>query len=57
MYLDKEIKSKFKGLVCPILATIGSLIILSGGIQNKLFIFYIIFCILLFYTHYITIKK
>lgn len=48
MYLDKEIKSKFKGLVCPILATIGSLIILSGGIQNKLFIFYIIFCILLF---------
>lgn len=48
MYLDKEIKSVFKGIICPVLAIIGSLIILSGGIQNKLFILYLMLAIVLF---------
>ena len=48
MYLDKEIESKFKGIVCPILATIGSIIILSAGIQNKLFIVYLFLAVVLF---------
>lgn len=45
MYLQKEITSIFKGVICPLFATLGSFIILSGGIQNKLFIFYVLFCI------------
>ena len=44
LYKEKQITSKFKGVICPILATVGSLIILSGGIQNKLFIYYLIIC-------------
>ncbi len=48
MYRSKEIKSKFKGMVCPVLAIVGSIIILSGGIQNKLFILYLVLSVLLF---------
>ena len=48
MYRNKEIKSKFKGMVCPVLAIVGSIIILSGGIQNKLFILYLVLSVLLF---------
>ena len=48
LYRKKEIKSFFKGVICPILATVGSFIILSGGLQNKLFIVYLIICLLLF---------
>lgn len=48
LYLKKEIRSKFKGIVCPLLATIGSFIILSGGLQNTLFIFYALICITVF---------
>lgn len=48
MYLNKEIKSKFKGIICPALAAFGALIILSGGIQNKLFVVYLGLSILLF---------
>ena len=46
LYLSKEIKSIFKGIVSPILATLGSFIIISGGMQNPNFIYYIIFCLL-----------
>lgn len=49
LYLKKEIRSVFKGVICPLLATIGSFIILSGGLQNTLFIFYAILCIGIFY--------
>lgn len=45
LYKAKEITSKFKGIICPLLATVGSLIILSGGIQSSLFIYYLIFCL------------
>lgn len=44
LYLRKQITSIFKGVVCPVLATVGSGIILSGGMQNKLFIVYVIVC-------------
>ena len=45
LYKAKEIIGKFKGIICPLLATVGSLIILSGGIQSSLFIYYLIFCL------------
>jgi APA family basic amino acid/polyamine antiporter len=40
------IKSIWKGIIVPIMATIGSLFILSSGIQNTLFFYYVGFCIL-----------
>lgn len=44
MGLRKEIKSKFRGIVCPVMAILGSFIILLGSICNPLFILYIIIC-------------
>ena len=57
MYKHKEIKSFFKGVICPFLATIGSLIILSGAIQNYLFIFYALLCIIVMLTGNIYFNK
>lgn len=48
LYQKKIITSVFKGIICPLLATIGSLIILSGALQNRLIIFYILFCLLVY---------
>lgn len=39
-----EIKNKFMGYFVPIMATIGSFIILLGGIGNNLFLLYILIC-------------
>jgi APA family basic amino acid/polyamine antiporter len=38
------IKSKIKGYVIPILATIGSLVIISGSITHQLFVYYFVVC-------------
>lgn len=43
MGLRKEI-GPLRGIICPILAAIGSLIIFSGGLQSPLFILYIAIC-------------
>ena len=42
-----DIKSKMKGYVIPILATVGSLVILSGSITHPLFIYYFIVCFII----------
>lgn len=47
LYRNGEIKSVFRGVVCPTLGIAGSLIILSGGVQNPAFWGYLAFCILL----------
>lgn len=62
LWKKKEIKSLFRGLVCPILATIGSLIIFSGGIQNPLFGLYFAICAIVFgagygYYHFGVLKN
>lgn len=44
LYRRKEIKSFFKGVICPLLATLGSFIILSGGMQSQYFIYYLFIC-------------
>lgn len=46
LYRKGEIKNAARGVVFPILATLGSLFILSGGLQSKLFFAYAAFCIL-----------
>jgi len=48
LWKKKEIKSLFRGLICPIFASIGSLIIFSGGFQSPLFIFYMGICFIAF---------
>lgn len=45
MYRVGEIKSPTMGIIVPIFATIGSLFILSGGLQSAFFAYYITFCI------------
>ncbi len=52
LWKKKEIKSVFRGLICPILASLGSLIIFSGGIQNPLFGLYFAICAVVFGTGY-----
>lgn len=44
MYKKGEIKSVWRGVVCPVLACVGSCIIITGGLQNKLFLYYVLFC-------------
>lgn len=39
-----EIKGVFKGYIIPVLATLGSLVILSGSVKNTLFIYYVAIC-------------
>ncbi|KNZ42975.1 APC family permease [Acetobacterium bakii] len=53
LWRNKEIKSIFRGLICPIFASIGSLIIFSGGFQSPLFLLYIAICFTAFFAGYI----
>lgn len=39
-----EVKGLWNGYVFPILAILGAIIILFGGIQNPMFIYYFLFC-------------
>ncbi|MGL4607343.1 MAG: APC family permease [Eubacteriaceae bacterium] len=62
LWKRKEIKGLFRGLICPIFATIGSLIIFSGGLQSSLFVLYLSICIIVFlagfgYYKFFVLKK
>ena len=46
MYKRKEIIGKIRGIFNPIMAILGSGIVLLGGMQNPLFVYYAFFCIL-----------
>ncbi len=52
-----EIKNKFMGYFVPIMAIIGSFIILSGGFANPLFIYYLIICLAVMLIGYLYYKK
>ncbi len=51
------IKGAFKGYVIPVLATIGSLVILSGSVTHPLFVYYFIICFLIIAAGYFYYKK
>jgi APA family basic amino acid/polyamine antiporter len=57
LYRKGDIKSKFKGVFVPVMATLGSLFILSGGLQSKLFIFYAAFCVLIVLVSFVYYKR
>ncbi len=44
LYLKGEIQSIFFGIISPCLATIGSIIVLVGGLFNPMFIYYCLIC-------------
>jgi APA family basic amino acid/polyamine antiporter len=44
LWKNKEIKSVFMGLLVPIMAVLGSAIAILGGLQNPLFIWYLLIC-------------
>lgn len=52
-----EIKSFFRGKFTPIMAMLGSFIILYVGLQNKLFIVYVAICACLLTCGYLYFKK
>ncbi len=45
LYLKGEVEGKIRGLVIPVLAVIGSLIIIAGGLQNPMTILYLGICL------------
>ena len=45
MALNGEVKSRFKGFICPVLAVIGSIIIIVGGMSNAMFWTYASICL------------
>ncbi len=60
LYKKGEIKSRFLGLVAPVLAIVGSLIIFSGSVVKLSFIIYVLVCfafIAAAYMFYKTHKK
>lgn len=46
LYRKGEIQGAFRGVAVPIFATLGSVFVLSGGLQSKLFLLYAAICIL-----------
>ena len=55
LWRQKEIKSVFMGLIVPVLAVLGSAIAILGGLQNPLFIWYLLICfaiLLIAYFYY-----
>lgn len=62
LYRKGQVTRRFRGLICPILAIFGSLIIFSGILQNLNFILFIILCLVSlpagwFYYRDVTLKK
>ncbi len=45
LYRKGKIHSAFRGVFVPVMATLGSVFILSGGLQSRLFVFYAAFCL------------
>ncbi len=52
-----EIKNKFMGYFVPFMAIIGSIIILLGGSNNPLFIYYLIICFIVMFCGYFYYKN
>lgn len=57
LYKKGEIKSKLTGIVIPILAIIGSLIIFSGAVTSLMFIVYMAICMVFIGVSYLYYRK
>lgn len=57
MGLNKEIKGLWRGKINPILATLGSLIIVVGGCINPLFSLYLVICLTILAVAYLYTAK
>ncbi len=52
-----EIKSMAKGVLFPALATLGSLFVLYGGLQNPLFFIFVVICLIVIFAGFFYRKK
>lgn len=52
-----EIKGIGKGYIIPILATIGSLVIISGSVTHPLFVYYFLVCFVIILAGYLYYRK
>lgn len=52
-----EIKGIWKGYVIPVLAGVGSLVILSGSVSHPLFLYYLIICFLIMLAGFLYYRK
>lgn len=57
LWRKKEVVGVVKGVVYPVLATLGSLFILFAGLQNPLFFYYVAICLLAMIGGYIYAPK
>lgn len=57
LYRRGEVRGVFRGALVPALAAAGSLFILSGGLQSRLFVFYAAFCLLVVLLSFLYYKK
>ena len=57
LYRKGEIHGVFRGVVAPAIATLGSVFILTGGLQNRLFLFYALFCLLVILASFVFYKR
>lgn len=53
LWREGRIKGVMKGLVCPILATCGSIFIVTGGLQNQFFFIFVIICSIVLISGYL----
>lgn len=53
LYRKGEIHSAFRGVFVPVMATLGSAFILSGGLQSKLFVYYAAFCLFVVFLSFL----
>ncbi|MDF2843015.1 MAG: amino acid permease-associated region [Herbinix sp.] len=51
------IKGIWKGYIIPVLAIIGSLVILSGSVTHPLFVYYLIICLAIILSGYLYYRK
>ena len=52
-----EIKNVFMGLIVPIMAALGSVVALIGGVQTPLFIYYLLICFVMLAVAYVYYGK
>ena len=57
MYFKGEVKSFIRGVIVPIIAILGSILIIVGGLQNPMTIIYLGICVIVIIIAYLYLVK
>lgn len=57
MYFKGEVKSFVRGVIVPIIAILGSVLIIVGGLQNPMTIIYLVICVIVIIIAYLYLVK